>query len=194
MVQDRFRDWNLLHKSVAALVAAFFVAVAIHAVRVREAAFALDDSRVLPYSAETIWPWLTDYRNRARWQAELIDLSRMSGDVTDYNSTRLLFWKRRYTHWQAVEQTKEIVENRLFATIQESDFDYRWFRIELEPVGPCSTRVTMHEVIQPLRYTDRFWFFRDHDERRGRLTLSLDALDDWLGKTAPACAAGAPQE
>ena len=189
MVRDRFRDWNLLHKSVVAFIAAVAISLSFRAFIVIDAAFQTEQEIILPYDSAVIWPWVTDNQNRARWQAELIDLQRLMGVADTPGSTRLLFWKKRYKRWQAVEQTSEVVQERLFATLQESDGDQRWFRVELTPLGQCQTRVVIRETIRPLAYTDRFWFFRYSGDHADRLKVSLAALDRWLGKVAPACEA-----
>ncbi|MCJ9428448.1 SRPBCC family protein [Kordiimonas marina] len=187
MARDNFKDWNLLHKVTAAVVAALVVGIAIHAVRVRTAAFKFEASRDYNVSAETLWPWLVNYKDRIRWQAELIDMSRLMGDADKPGSTRLIFWQRGYKKWSAVERTEEVVQNRLYATYQEADGDHRWFRVELIPEGACKTRVVMHEVIKPLTYADRFWYFSEASDRQHRLDISLDALGYWMKKTAPTC-------
>ncbi|WP_417460089.1 hypothetical protein [Kordiimonas sp.] len=192
-MKDRFRDWNLYHKSVVAALAAFAVSVIFRLIIVIDAGFEISEEAVLPYSAEAIWPWATSDENRERWQAELIDLQRLKGEATETDATRLVFWRKRGKRWHAMEQTSEVLPGRVFATIQESDNDQRWFRIELKPEGECSTRVLITEVIRPKAYNARFWFFREKDDHAEKWETSLEALDRWLEKRAPACVADAPQ-
>lgn len=189
-VKDRFRDWNLLHKATIAVIAAFFISVLFRAVLVIDAGFEMEEEIILPYDTTTIWPWVYSMERRSDWQGELVDLVKYTGDAAKTNSTRLLYWKRGYRRWQAVEQTTEVVQERLYATIQESDIDQRWFRVELTPTGPCETKVRLYEIIRPKDYEARFWFFTRRGEAADRLAISLGALDRWLGDSAPACTAG----
>ncbi len=188
-VKDRFRDWNLYHKSVVAALVAFGVSIVVRLILVIDAGFEISEEAVLPYSAEAIWPWVTNDENRERWQAELIDLQRLKGNELENGATRLVFWKKQGKRWHAMEQTSEVLPGRVFATIQESDNDQRWFRIELKPEGPCSTRVSISEVIRPKAYNARFWFFRESGDHQEKWGTSLEALERWLGKRAPACVA-----
>lgn len=189
-MKDRFRDWNLYHKSVVAVLAAFAVSIVFRLILVIDAAFEVTEEVVLPYDAEAIWAWVTQDENRGRWQAELVDVQRLQGNETEAGSTRLVFWKKRGKRWHAVEQTSEVLPGRVFATIQESDDDQRWFRVELRPEDTCSTRIRVSEVIRPKAYSDRFWFFREADEHEEKWGTSLEALDRWLGRRAPECGAG----
>lgn len=186
-VKDRFRDWNLLHKSVVALIAAFFVSVAYRAIIVIDAAFEVDQEAVLPYAAETIWPWIYTPDRRVDWQAWQIDYAPYVGDPNKAESTRLVRWKKGFKRWHAIERTTEVVQERLYVTVQESDKDIRWFRVELIPEGPCSTRLRLHDVVQPKKYEERFWFFTERADEQERLDRSLEALDRWLGETAGRC-------
>lgn len=185
--KDRFRDWNLLHKAVVALIAAFFVSVAYRMIIVIDAGFEMEYEASLPYSAEAIWPWIYSPDRRSDWQAEVIDLTPYSGAPDKAESTRLVFYKRVYSRWHAMEQTTEVVPQRLYATIQESDRDQRWFRVELTPEGACSTHVRLYEVIMPKEYKDRFWFFTNRGEAQERLETSVKALDRWLADTTQPC-------
>jgi hypothetical protein len=186
-VKDRFRDWNLLHKSVVALIAAFFVSVVYRAVIVIDAGFEMDQEMVMPYAAEAIWPWIYPPERRTDWQAWQIDYAPYVGKPDQAESTRLVRWKQGFKHWHAIERTTEVVQQRLYATVQESDKDVRWFRVELIPEGPCSTRVRLHDVARPKKYEERFWFFTRRKDEQDRLDKSLEALDRWVGETAGAC-------
>ncbi|WP_262691960.1 SRPBCC family protein [Kordiimonas aestuarii] len=189
-MRDRFRDWNLLHKSVVAVIAAVVFSVVFRLVLVIDAGFELTYEKVMPYSARDIWAFIDDDKNRVRWQAELVDTQRLTGDMVQAGSTRLLFWKRGYKTWHAVEQTKEALPERLFATIQESDRDQRWYRIELAPEGECSTRVSVREVIRPKAYNKRFWFFSEEGVHDARWDASFAALDRWLKRSVGDMCAG----
>ncbi|WP_417451863.1 SRPBCC family protein [Kordiimonas sp.] len=183
-MRDRFRDWNLLHKSVVAVLAALFVSLVFRLILVIDAGFELTHEVVLPYAAPEVWAFVSDDENRVRWQAELVDAQRLKGDMAQSGSTRLLFWKRGYKNWHAVEKTTEVLPERLFASIQESDKDQRWYRLELSPEGPCETRVLVREVIRPKSYNNRFWFFREEEVHDARWEASFAALGRWLDRTA----------
>ncbi len=186
-VRDSFWQWNLLHKSVVAFLFAVFVSLVVHAIRVYDAAFDLQEEMVIQSNTADLWPWMITNENRARWQAGLIDLSHLTGKIEEAGSTRLLFWRHRGKRWQALEQTNEVVIERLFTSIQESDIDQRWFRLELTPEGPCRTKVRINEVIHPLFYKERFWFFLEHDDHQKRLTTSLKALNRWMVSMDKTC-------
>lgn len=189
-VKDSFQDWNLLHKSVVVLIVSFFAGIVYNAVNVIDGAFQFEEEATLPYSAETIWPWIYDAQRRPDWQAYVIDSTPYTGDAQEAESTRLIFWQKDYDRWHAIERTSEVVQARLYSTYQESDTDRRWLRVELNPVGPCETRVRIEETIFPLDYEERFWFFRHRDEAQERLEISLGALNRWLESKAGTCDAG----
>lgn len=188
-MKDRFKDWNLLHKSVVALLAALFVGVAVRAIVAIDAGFEIKHEAVVPYAAADIWSIVTDNQGRIRWQGQLVDIQRLTGEPLDIDSTRLIFWQKGYRKWHAMEQTKEVLSERLFATIQESDHDQRWFRVELRPEGDCSTRVSVREIIRPKNYNKRFWFFREMEEQQQKWEASFAALDRWLKAGAQECVA-----
>lgn len=190
-MKDRFRDWNLLHKSVVALLAALFVGVAVRAIVAIDAGFEIRRETVVPYATSDVWQLVTSNKGRIRWQGQLVDMQRLTGDPTESGSTRLIFWKKGYKAWHAVEQTKEVLQERVFATIQESDQDHRWFRVTLTPEGECSTRVNVSEIIRPVAYNKRFWFFREMEEHEAKWEASIEALGRWLERTAPGCGAEA---
>jgi len=183
MAKDKFRDWNLYHKSIVAVVAAFAVSVGLRAYLVYDGAFEISDEMVLNASADEIWPWVVDNKKRADWQGEVI---RVQGLSVEVGRKRLLYWKRGYKRWHSFETTTALVAERLFKSEQESDFDTRWFEVELVPESSCQTKVKLREVIRPNDYEDRFWFFRVEAERRQRLENSLSALERWL-RTSSSC-------
>ena len=189
-MKDRFKDWNLLHKSVVAVLAALFVGVAVRAIVAIDAGFELKHEAVVPYATSDVWSLITSNKGRIRWQGQLVDIQRLTGEPTETGSTRLIFWKVGYKAWHAVEQTREVLPERVFATIQESDKDHRWFRVELTPEGDCSTRVKISEIIRPVAYNKRFWFFREMEEHEAKWDASFEALERWLATSATACKAG----
>lgn len=189
VVKDRFRDWNLYHKSVVLALAACIIWAIIWAVMVIDGAFRFEHEETLPYSAETIWPWVVTDENRPRWIGELIDIGELTGEAGKTDTTRLLFMRRGYKRWQSVERLTSAVPNRLVSYAQESDIDRRWFSVELRPAGPCKTKVILKETIQPLAYAKRFWFFQESSKVEERLKNSQEALARWVSEMNPACVA-----
>tara|TARA_R110002096_G_scaffold316732_1_gene511220 strand:+ start:386 stop:961 length:576 start_codon:yes stop_codon:yes gene_type:complete len=187
IVKDRFRDWNLYHKSVVLALAACALWVIIWAVMVFDGAFEFEQEETLPYSTSNIWPWIIGDETRPRWTAELIDIGELTGEAGEAETTRLLFWRRGYKRWQAVERVTNAVQERLVSFAQESDIDQRWFSVELVPVGACETRVVMKETLFPLEYAKRFWFFQETDAAEKRLKESHRALASWVADTQQAC-------
>lgn len=187
IVKDRFRDWNLYHKAIVVSLGAAILWIVAWAVIVYDGAFEFEHEETLPYSAEAIWPWLIQDDERPRWTAELVDVGRLAGQAGVQDTTRLLFWRQGYKRWQAVERITGALPNRLLEAVQESDIDQRWLSFELEPLGPCETRVISREVIRPLNYKDRFWFFRKTDLVEERLVESSRALQRWVADEAPTC-------
>jgi len=186
MAKEKFRDWNLYHKGIVAALAAFAVAVGIRAYLVYDGAFEVSAERVLDASAADIWPWVITNGKRADWQGEVLRIQGLSVDV---GRKRLLSWKRGYERWQSFETTTTLVNERLFKSKQDSDFDTRWFEVELVPAGDCKTNVKLREIIQPTAYSERFWFFRIETERQQRLENSLDSLGRWAGSSGVCVAA-----
>lgn len=185
--QDRFRDWNIYHKSVVLFLSAIGVWVLIHAYFSWDGAYQETREVSLPYSAENLWPLLTGDEMRDLWFAELIDVNGLSGKEATVGATRLLFWKHRYKRWHSVERITDLVPNRLFKTIQESDHETRWLHVELKPISPCETHITLQEIIYPTAYKDRFWFFRDFTRHEQRLDDSMQSLATWAEKKDTRC-------
>lgn len=191
-VKDKFRDWNLYHKSIVIGIAAVILWIMVWAVRVYDGAFEFEREETLPYSAATIWPWLIADENRPRWSAELVDVGRLVGTAGELDTTRLLFWRQGYKRWQSVERVTMVLPERIIKTAQESDKDLRWTTVELVPVGACETRVVLKETIRPIEYNDRFWFFRRSEEHEARQSESHRALKSWLNEETRNCAGENP--
>jgi hypothetical protein len=186
MAKERFRDWGLYHKAVAAVAVAAILSVVVRALLMIDAAFELRAQVTLDVSAAEIWPWIIGNLRRSDWQGEI---TKVQGLSTDVGRSRLLYWKRGYDEWSSYEKTTALVPERLFKVAQDSDFDNRWWQVELVPLSPCKTRVKLVEIIQPLEYRDRFWFFQVREERQARLENSVKALKRWIGETAKPCSA-----
>jgi len=180
--QDRFRDWNLYHKSVVIMIASIIGWTLLHAVLVYDRAFELKQKETISVDTSSLWPWLIEDTNRHRWSSQLVDLSALTGKAGDIGATRLLFWKEGTKRWHSSEAITQSLKARLFVSEQESDHDKRWVHIELKPKGPCSTEVAIKETLYPLSYSDRFWFFRKKERHQKRLDTSLTALQRWAQK------------
>ncbi len=174
--KDRFRDWGLYHKAVAAFVVSLIIGVIYRALIVIDGAFEITDERLIHAPAEQVWEFVIDNKNRVRWQGELIEVAGFSIEEGD---TRMLSWQRVYDRWRSWETTTDLIPFRVFKTHQEADEEERWFSVDLAPKGKCSTLVKLRELIRPKAYNDRFWFFRVSDVHQKRLAVSLEALDRW---------------
>ncbi len=186
-MKDRFRDWNLYHKSVAALVAALGVGVVLRAILVIDTAFQVEGERIVNAGADTIWALMATDAERDKWQAEMVDLVELTGPTDEASATRLLFWKRGLKRWQAVERTRSALPGRQLELEQSADKDTRWVTMNLEVIGPCQTKVSIVEIIEPEAYLDRFWFFNERTLHENRLNASFDAMERWASAAEPAC-------
>lgn len=190
-MKDRFRDWNLYHKCVSAVVAAMAFGVALRAILVIDTAFEVTDERIISAGADTVWSLVATDDSRDKWQAEMMDLVELTGPTDEAGATRLLFWKRGAKRWQSVERTRDTLEGRVLGVVQSSDNDTRWVTLTLSVVTPCQTRLTIEEIIEPAVYLDRFWFFSERTLHENRLRSSLDAMERWAAVEDSACAPGA---
>lgn len=186
-MKDRFRDWNIYHKCVAAFVAAMAFGVVLRAVLVIDTAFEVNDRRVFAASAETIWALMSTDEERDKWQAEMIDLVELTGPTTEAGATRLLFWKRGLRRWQSVERTRDMLTGRVLGMVQSSDNDTRWVTMTLDVLDTCQTELVIEEIIEPANYLDRFWFFSQRTIHENRLASSLDAMERWVSIEDPVC-------
>lgn len=187
-MKDRFGDWNLYHKSVAALVAAFAFGMVLRGILVIDTAFEVSDSREIHASADVVWAFLSRDDQRDRWQAEMVDLVELTGPTAEPGATRLIFWKRGLKRWQAVERTRDSLEGRVLSFEQSADRDTRWVTMTLSVVDACTTRLDIEEIIEPTKYLDRYWFFSMRGQHEDRLNASFDAMERWASAEDPACA------
>ena len=188
-MKDRFGDWNLYHKSVAALVAAFAFGVILRGILVIDTAFELEASREINASAEAVWNQMSRDENRDRWQAEMVDVVELTGPTAETGATRLIFWKWGLKRWQAVERTRDSLPGRLLSLEQSADRDTRWVTMSLTVIDDCTTRLDIAEIIEPTEYLDRFWFFSARGRHEARLDASFDAMERWATKEDPSCPA-----
>lgn len=178
-MRDKFRDWNLYHKSIVILLAAMAFGVIVRAIVVYDTAFEIVDQRIINASADTVWTLVSDDESRDKWQAELIDMVELTGPTNEPSSTRLIFWKQDLKRWQAVERTQNLLTGRVLKLLQTSDQDTRWVSFTLDVIGPCQTMLNIEEIIEPSAYKDRFWFFGQRTNHEKRLSASLDAMERW---------------
>ncbi len=178
-MKDRFSDWSLYHKAVAAFVAALAFGVILRALLVIDTAFEVSADQTLTASADTVWHLMSSDDERDKWQAELMDLVELTGPTAEAGATRLLFWKRGARRWQSVERTRDVLTGRVLGFLQSSDEDTRWVTLSLDVTGDCQTTLQIEEIIKPAGYLDRFWFFNQRTNHENRLAASLDAIERW---------------
>jgi hypothetical protein len=186
-MRDRFRDWNLYHKTIMVVLAAITFGTLVRAILVFDTAFQLTNQKVVEASPSQIWLWMTGEALRDDWQAELISVVSLSGDTIEKGTTRLMFWQRGFKRWQSAETTLNLIPERVLVLRQDSDIDTRWVTMSLEVISECKTRVTIDEIIEPSNYADRFWFFNERDLHEARIETSLNDLGRWLQETDSAC-------
>lgn len=186
-MKERFGDWNLYHKSVAALVSALAFGIVLRGILVIDTAFEVTDGRDINSSVTSVWTLLSQDDNRDRWQAEMIDLVELTGPTAEPGATRLIFWKRGLKRWQAVERTRDSLQGRILSFEQSSDRDTRWVTMSLTVIDACTTRLDIEEIIEPKEYLDRFWFFSARGQHQDRLDASFDALERWAKQEDTTC-------
>lgn len=186
-MKDRFSDWNLYHKTVAALMTAFAFGIVLRGILVIDTAFEVKDDRTISASSAAIWHLMSVDTERDKWQAELLDVAALTGPSSETGATRLLFWKRGLKRWQAVERTREVLQQRVLSFEQSSDQDSRWVTMNLDEEDVCRTRLSITEIIEPAEYLDRFWFFFRRTAHEDRLAASLDAMERWAKVSDPTC-------
>lgn len=187
-MRDRFGDWNLYHKSVAALVSALAFGIVLRGVLVIDTAFEVSGSREINASAGTVWSFMAADDQRDRWQAEMVDLVELTGPTAEPGATRLIFWKRGTKRWQSVERTRDSLTGRVLSFEQSADEDTRWVTMTLTVVDACTTRLDIEEIIEPAEYLDRFWFFSARSQHESRLNASFDAMERWAKLEDTSCA------
>ncbi|UTW54869.1 hypothetical protein [Kordiimonas sp. SCSIO 12610] len=190
VVKERFQDWDIFHKSVVLFFVLIFSAALARGVFVVEGGtYLVTEERIVSFDAEQIYPWIAESENRARWQAQVTEFLKFSGTDYELGSTRRAYYRRDGEEWFAFEQTNEIEANRKYKTVQQDDvqFEARSLEVTIEPMGNCSSKVVMTEVIFPNQYSDRYWAFLDKGAKSERLKVSLAALDRWLNTADLKC-------
>lgn len=190
VVKDRFQDWGLFHKLVVIFFVILFSAALARGVFVVEGGtYLVKAEQIFPFDPEQINPWIVESENRVRWQAEVTDFLKYSGDERKVGSTRRVDHRRDGEEWVSFEQTIEIEPNKLYKTVQadEVKLEDRSFEVTMQSVSSCQTKVVIKEVIFSRRYFDRYWAFLDKSKKQKRLKVSLNALDRWLQTSKIKC-------
>ena len=153
------QGYNLYHKSI---ILGFWFIVFVMLLRAGlmmvGGQFEIKTERIIQASPAAIWPWVTENKNRARWQAHVTDIILMNGDVEQENSVRMLFWKENGKRWSAREATRTALRPEFFSTLQESEKSTRILTIDLTAIAACETRVVISEIIEPKLFSGRFLF------------------------------------
>ena len=188
MVKESFQDWNLFHKSVVIFFVILFSAAFARGVFVVEGGtYLVQTERVFPFNPDQIIPWVVESENRARWQAEVTEFLKFSGDDYEVGSTRRAYHKRRGEEWFAFEQTVEVGQKHKVLQQDNVKFEDRSLEVSLKSLRPCETMLVMKEVIYPRDYSDRYWAFLEAGSREKRLEVSMDALERWFKTTKLKC-------
>lgn len=183
VVKESFQDWNLFHKAVVMFFVILFSAALARGIFVIEGGtYLVQAERAFPFNPGQIYPWLVEGENRARWQAEVTEFLRFSGDDYEVGSTRRAYHKRDGEEWFAFEQTTEAETGLQYKTVQQDDIklEDRSVEVLLQSSKACQSKLVMKEVIHARDYADRYWAFLDVSDRERRLEISLDALERWL--------------
>jgi len=186
-MRDKFRDWNIYHKSIVVLLSAMVFGVIVRAVIVIDTAFEVADERIINASADKVWSLVSTDSNRDKWQGEIVGLAKLTGPTIEQGATRLIFWRRGLRRWQSVERTRDILPGRVLNLFQTSDQDTRWVAVTLEVISACQTKLSISEIIEPSAYEDRFWFFKQRTVHENRLAASFDAMERWAAIDDPTC-------
>ena len=185
MAQDRFKDWNLYHKSVAVFVGGLFaLVIMLLAYAFTDWGFEVSHKRVVHYDAASVWPFVVEDKNRSRWIAAVRDVAPLTGKAGTVGASRFLIWRQDGKQWTAFETVDQNVPERKLVAFQQSDLYERVWTVELEPVAPCGTAISLKEWIRPRLFQDRFWIFTLLAPSKKRLSTSLDSLDYWLEESA----------
>lgn len=183
-------EWPIYHRVALAFLISIFAFGAYQAFYAHyNGTYRVTGSAVIDNSAERIWPFITNIENRARWQAYVLDITRLKGDPAFAESTRILYWRdANRRRWTAFEETLEAIPGLYYATNQKSDKDERSMAIKLEPLGDCKTLISIEERIRPQTYDNRLIAPITRLRDKARLNESFTDLKRWLEKEP--CTAG----
>jgi hypothetical protein len=198
--KDRFRDWGWFHKSVVFVFAGLALSAVFRLIVTYDAGqFLVKEERIIPRSAEAIWPWIVDSENRVRWQVHLTEIDCVKGGPNEtgitcqtgtpdvIGSARLLTYIYDGETSYPRETTTDASTAEYFKTYQASDLEERSLEISLEPLGSCETKVTVSEIIYYRNFATRYWSFYTKKDDQERIDSSISSLEDWVMKKTEEC-------
>lgn len=190
MVDMPMRDWNLYHKVImTVLVALAFTLVLRLVLSIWGGAITVRADIEIDASPEEVWSLVTENDERARWEAHVIDVVRLSGEAGAPGSTRFVFWKTpEGKRWNALEETAVFEPDSRIVFRRESDDFNRLLDVQVEALEPCKSRVTVREVVRPTAYGRRAFAFLYKGAYEERLDVSVNALKTWAARRT-ACGA-----
>ena len=176
------QGWNLYHKSVVAALSALVFSVFLKLIVSIEGGQLLVSKEIyIQKSAQEVWPYLHQNALRKKWEAHLLDASKLMGDSTEPGSRRFLFWRNENKkRWSGVEETYEVLPYAKFSVLRQSDRMDRKFDMEIIAIDAENSKVILTEYTDFTNYIDRFWSFTMKEAFSNRLELSLEALKSWL--------------
>lgn len=183
--------WTVYHLSLVGVFAAALLFAGINALIMRSSGgYEISAQATLPYAADTLWQWTIENDKRSKWQVGIYDLSRLHGEPEELDSTRMLFFRSGEEKWTGVELTLEATAPSKWISQQETFTSLHIYNVSLEALGPCKTRVTLHEITELYDFTERFWLFWNRGEHVERLEYSLRQLKTWMGHKGEVCEIG----
>ena len=185
------KGWTAYHLTIVAIFTLAMMYLGINALMMKNSGgYELSAEAELPYGVEQLWQWTIENEKRAKWQVGMYDLSKLRGEPAEVESTRMLFFRSGADKWSGAEITLESQRPLKWVSRQELPTVQRIYTISHEKLGPCLTKVTVHEKAAFFDFNERFWLFwtkRDHQER---LNYSLRQLKTWMGHKKETCKVG----
>lgn len=180
---SEFKSYNLYHKTVVIGVIALIMGLILHGVRAQmSGVVSVEHQATLPRSTASLWPYVSDPDLRDNWIVGLEDHASLTSQADHVGKSRLLFWKLNSKRWDGTETTTDLVQERLYGSYIDSDnFEANW-RVELTPLGPCSTQVHFFIKRREKTFIDRFFAPLHAGEREEQLAASLKSLDYWAAR------------
>ena len=186
-------DWTPYHRIAAFALIGMLVLVGAHSIRVINGGlYQIEDTAIIQAPATVVWDHIITPEKRYLWEGGVIRVQRMRGNADEAGSTRLLNWRSiKGAEWTAFEETVQVVPGLFFVADQETNELERQIQIRLEPIDACHTRVTYTDVLREKDYDARIIAPLARGPKYDRLETSFKALNRWVAKAAPACAAPA---
>lgn len=182
------KGWTTYHLSIVAVFMALMAYLGINALVMRSSGgYEISSEAILPYDADQLWMWVTENDRRSKWQVGMYDLSRLSGEPVELESSRMLFFQSGPDKWSGVEFTLEATAPVKWVSRQELPTTFRIYSISLMQQSQCQTKVIVHERAELYDFTERFWLFWTKREHSERLDYSLRQLETWMGHRGETC-------